>query len=166
MAKLLVSLIVVALVAVGCYNSDEPQTAGPDLSSDAPDDVPTFPPAKVLIDTGDDSVLVDAEVAEKPEQTAFGLMYRETLKEDAGMVFLFFEPQTGGFYMKNTLIPLSIAYFDAEGYIVSILDMEPCDADPCPTYDPDSPYFGALEVNQGAFEEWDVDVGDRITVSR
>ena len=66
--------------------------------------------------------------------------------------------------MKNTLIPLSIAFADAEGTIVSILDMEPCEADPCEIYDPGVPYRSALEVNQGAFDDWGVQVGDRLTL--
>lgn len=133
--------------------------------SSSPTSTVTFEPAKVLIDTGKGSVLIDAEKAETSEQHALGLMNRTSLPADAGMVFLFFEERTGGFWMKNTLIPLSIAFFDTEGKIVRILDMEPCEADPCEIYDPGVPYAGALEVNQGAFREWDVKEGDRITVT-
>jgi uncharacterized membrane protein (UPF0127 family) len=127
---------------------------------------PTFGHAKVLIDTEEGSVIVDVEAAETPEQRAVGLMFRESLGEDEGMVFLFFEETQGSFYMKNTLIPLSIAFFDGEGTIVDILDMEPCEADPCRLYTPDALYEGALEVNQGALEEWGVQDGDRITITR
>ena len=125
----------------------------------------TFEPAKVLIDTGDGSVLIDAEKAETPDQHALGLMHRTSLAEDSGMVFLFFEQHSGGFWMKNTLIPLSIAFFDEKGKILRILDMEPCEAEPCEIYDPGVPYGGALEVNQGAFDDWGVTEGDRITVT-
>ena len=54
--------------------------------------------------------------------------------------------------MKDTLIPLSVAFADADGEIVTILDMEPCKADPCPVYDPGAPYRTALEANKGAFD--------------
>lgn len=91
-------------------------------------------------------------------------MGRESLGEDEGMVFVFFEESTGGFWMKDTLIPLSIAFFDAEGTIVDILDMEPCESEPCESYFPSSPYFGALEVNKGAFAEWGIEIGDHIEV--
>lgn len=137
----------------------------PSAAAGEPVPTPTFGHTKILIDTQEGSVIVDAEKAETPEQRAFGLMFRDSLPEDQGMVFLFFEEQTGGFYMKNTLIPLSIAFFDSKGTIVKILDMEPCEADPCEVYHPDVPYEGALEVNQGAFEGWGVQEGDRITVS-
>jgi uncharacterized membrane protein (UPF0127 family) len=81
------------------------------------------------------------------------------------MVFLFFEPFSGGFYMKNTFIPLSIAYFDEDGKILKILDMDPCEEDST-LYDPGVSYSGALEVNQGAFDRLGVEEGDRITLTR
>lgn len=103
-------------------------------------------------------------VADDGAERGHGLMYRKWLPEDKGMGFLFEEQGQAGFYMLNTLIPLSIAFFDSEGTIVDILDMEPCPDSPCPTYTPDAPYSGALEVNQGAFERWGVIEGDRITI--
>ena len=59
----------------------------------------------------------------------------------------------------------SAIIFDRDGVILKMLDMEPCEADPCPSYVPGVTYQGALEVNQGAFEEWGVEVGDKIRVS-
>jgi uncharacterized membrane protein (UPF0127 family) len=67
--------------------------------------------------------------------------------------------------MKNTVIPLSIAFFDGDGIIRAILDMEPCKKEPCRLYHPRVSYTGALEVNQGAFDDWNVSVGDRITIT-
>ena len=68
--------------------------------------------------------------------------------------------------MKDTLIPLSVAFFDEDGRILEILDMEPCppETDPCPVFEPGVSYLGALEVNQGAFEEAGVEVGDMIEI--
>lgn len=146
-----------------------PSSATADPAS--PDAEVTFAPARVLIDTDEGSVIVDAEKAETGQQRQQGLMFRESLEPDHGMVFLFFEERTGGFWMKNVTFPLSIAFFDAEGVIVAILDMEPCREEPCPSYEPvdedgaQLSYLGALEVNQGKFEEWGVEVGDRITVT-
>jgi hypothetical protein len=104
-------------------------------------------------------VLLDVDVAETPEQRAFGLMKRDSMPADEGMLFVFFEETTSAFTMRNTLIPLSVAFFDFDGKILKILDMEPCEAEPCPAYDPELTYRGALEVNQGAFEEWGVREG-------
>lgn len=166
--------LLIALICVACRAESPAGSGSPSVTttptpsamgSGQPMPTPTFGHAKVLIDTDEGSVMVDAEKAETPEQRAFGLMFRESLGEDEGMVFLFFEEQQGGFYMKNTLIPLSIAFFDGEGTIVDIFDMDPCEADPCRVYTPDAPYEGALEVDQGAFEEWGVQEGDRVTVT-
>lgn len=136
-----------------------------------PDPNVTFPPARVLIDTAEGSVIVDAEKAETSEQRTLGLMFRDSLGPDEGMVFLFFEETASAFWMKNVEIPLSIAFFDSDGTILKIMDMDPCKQDPCEVYDPlhddgrAVTYFGALEVNQGKFEEWGVKEGDRITVT-
>jgi uncharacterized membrane protein (UPF0127 family) len=152
-------LLLGLVVAVSCSNGDEPER-----TASLPSGSPTFASARALIDTGDDSILIDVEVAETPEQRRFGLMFRESLGERSGMVFLFFERTRGTFWMKNTRIPLSIAFFDDDGTIKAILDMEPCKADPCRQYDPGVAYTGAVEVNQGAFDDWNVSVGDRITI--
>ena len=170
-----VALLMAFFVACGGNDPEpvsqgQPSTTAPAAEpSGTPSPMPSstvrFEPAKVLIDTGEGSVLIDAEKAETSEQHSLGLMHRTSLPEDAGMVFLFFEQRTGGFWMKNTLIPLSIAFFDDRGDIVRILDMEPCRADPCEIYDPGVAYSGALEVNQGALDRWGVAEGDRITVT-
>lgn len=184
------SVVFVALCLLGtACSQDGAGSAGrrPDARStiaSSPDEVPsdghppvtsepspTFEPAKVLIDTDEGSVIVDAEKAETAEQRQVGLMFRHALGPDEGMVFLFFEETSGGFWMKNVTIPLSIAFFDVDGTILAILDMDPCKDDPCPAYEPldedgrPATYVGALEVNQGKFEQWGVEVGDRITVT-
>ena len=88
-----------------------------------------------------------------------GLMGVTDLPPDAGMLFRFAAPQQGGFWMKNTLIPLSIAFADSQGVIETILEMEPCNADTCPRYRPDTPFQYALEVNRGAFRSAGVEEG-------
>lgn len=116
--------------------------------------------------TLDERVDIDLLIADDNSERSYGLMYRPHMREELGMVFRWDADTSGGFWMKNTLIPLSIAFFDADGVILDILDMDPCTEDPCQIYDPDAQtYRGALEVNQGAFDRWDVSVGDRIEVS-
>jgi uncharacterized membrane protein (UPF0127 family) len=122
--------------------------------------------ATALITTKEGEIRLDVEVAETAEARREGLMHRESLPERSGMLFLYEAPANGGFWMKNTLIPLSIAFLDADGKVVRILDMEPCEADPCRVYHPGVVYRAALEVNRGAFEEWGVAVGDRVTIER
>jgi uncharacterized membrane protein (UPF0127 family) len=135
-------------------------------SRPTPEPSVTFARSTVLLDTDEGSMLIDVEVAETDAQRRLGLMHRESLDADAGMIFVFFEPTRGGFWMKDTAVPLSIAFFDVEGRILKILDMDPCKDDPCPSYDPGVTYLGALEVNQGAFEVWGVEQGDFIRLNR
>jgi uncharacterized membrane protein (UPF0127 family) len=118
-----------------------------------------------VLSHGDEETTVAVEIADTPAEREQGLMGRTTLPDGAGMVFVFPEDQRGAFWMKDTLIPLSIAFYAADGRIVKILDMEPCDADPCPLYDPGVAYRGALEVNQGAFESWGISAGDRLRIT-
>ena len=159
------AVLLICLVALTSCNRQEESGRDENAGAELPSGSPTFGPGKALIDTGGDSVLIDVEVAETSEQRQFGLMFRESLGARSGMVFLFFETSSGAFWMKNTLIPLSIAFFDGDGIIRAILDMEPCRKDPCKRYHPRVSYSGALEVNQGAFDEWNVSVGDRITIT-
>jgi uncharacterized protein len=125
-----------------------------------------FGSGSAVIDTGERRVTLTVELATTPAQQAQGLMHRRRLAPNAGMAFLFGTPRRGQFWMKNTRIPLSIAFWGANGRILKILHMTPCRADPCPLYDPRVAYVGALEVNRGAFGRWGVTRGDRITVRR
>jgi uncharacterized membrane protein (UPF0127 family) len=128
-------------------------------------ELPPFGEGRATLSSVSSSTELDVWVADEGSEQAHGLMYRKWMPELRGMVFLFPEPTQGGFYMLNTHLPLSIAFFDDAGTIVDILHMEPCPDAPCPTYTSSVPYKGALEVNQGAFETWGISEGDTITVS-
>ena len=114
----------------------------------------------VTIDSGGEEVEVRVEIADSPEEQATGLMNRTSLAEDRGMLFVFPGEEVRSFWMKNTLIPLSIAYMDSEGRIVDLQDMKPLD-DEEPHYVSAEPAKYALEVNKGFFDENGVEVGDR-----
>ena len=158
MRKLLSGLIIlIALAGSSCGDTNTSYSSSPSPSREV---------ATTIIDTGDEVVLVETEVADSDAERRRGLMNRKSLAEDEGMLFVFFEENTGVFWMKDTLIPLSIAFFDHDGKIVSIMDMDPCRKDPCKVYDPGVPYWGALEVNQGAFERWGVEEGDIIRTNQ
>lgn len=107
------------------------------------------------------TTLVEAEVADESDERTNGLMGREVLAEGKGMLFVFREPQPMGFWMKNTLIPLSIAYINAAGVIREIHDMQPHDETPARSAFRDLLY--ALEVPQGWFQKNKILPGDRIT---
>ncbi|KGQ22941.1 DUF192 domain-containing protein [Thermus filiformis] len=122
----------------------------------------TFPRSTLYVEGNGQRHTLKVEVADTPERQAQGLMFRTHLGEDEGMVFLFSAPTAGGFWMKNTLIPLSIAFFDRQGVVLRILDMAPCKKDPCPVYYPGVVYQGALEVNQGWFARRGLKEGARV----
>jgi uncharacterized protein len=107
-------------------------------------------------------VRVTVEVAATPEERRRGLSNRASVPEGTGMVFLFPEDGTGAFWMRETLVPLSIAYVAADGEVVSVHEMTPCEADPCPVYEPEGPYRYALELPAGAFGEAGVGPGDEV----
>jgi hypothetical protein len=131
----------------------------------AGDDV-RFPRGTATISTGERKVVLRVEVARTDAQRQRGLMNRRSLGRDAGMVFQFPRATSGAFWMKNTLIPLDIAFYGPRGGILRIMQMKPCRADPCPVYDPKLSYRGALEVNAGSFRRWGVRRGDRIVLTK
>lgn len=88
------------------------------------------------------------ELALTPAARSRGLMNRVRAPAD-GMLFVFSSPTKGGFWMKNTHVPLRIVFFDAAGRRVRQLAMKPCHADPCPIYDPRRVYRFALELRAG-----------------
>ena len=123
-----------------------------------------FPRGTATISTGSRQLVLQVELAATPAQRSRGLMGRRSLAPRAGMVFAYARSTTGAFWMKNTLIPLDIAFFDSRGRILRILTMQPCRTDPCRIYDPHVAYRGALEVNAGSFRRWGVQRGHRIVV--
>jgi len=95
-------------------------------------------------------VVYQLEVARTPEEQAQGLMFRESLPEKTGMIFLFKEKDVHRFWMKNTMIPLDMVWMDAAGKVLFVsADTPPCKADPCPSYGPDSPASQVLEIAGG-----------------
>jgi len=138
------------LVAVACGS---PEPSDPNAT------------AALSIRTDDGTVSLDVQVADTPDERQIGLMGRESLSPYDGMAFLWEEPVVSSFWMKDTLIPLSIAFWDDAGRIISILDMDPCTVDPCPSFGPDEPFVGAVEVDRGTLEERGVTVGDRVELT-
>ncbi|HEX2192153.1 MAG TPA: DUF192 domain-containing protein [Acidimicrobiales bacterium] len=106
-----------------------------------------------------------ALLAETTEQRSRGLMNRTDLAGHDGMIFRFQSDTNGSFYMKDTPLPLSIAWFDSTGAFVSSTDMEPClDQPSCPTYSATGPYRYALEVPKGALMGLGVGPGSRLVL--
>ena len=101
------------------------------------------------------------ELAETSEQQALGLMFRDTLPDDHGMLFLFPVAAIRSFWMKNTRIALDIFYFDAELKLVSVSEnTRPCRTQRCPSYPSTGPAKYVLELNAGKAAELGVQAGD------
>jgi uncharacterized membrane protein (UPF0127 family) len=165
-------LVVVALVAASCTYTKEPETFA---SIDVPEtvEVPETTPSTSVVETTPaeyeakapivpgplasiaiDTVELDGQellvaIADTPDLRRQGLMNVPDLLDLDGMLFIFGDDSSGGFWMKDTLIPLDIAFFDASGAFVDGFAMEPCTTDDCPTYRPGGPYRYALEMAAG-----------------
>jgi uncharacterized protein len=160
------TLAVALLVVTAACSSPSSTTSEPTTSP-----APTSPAgsgastAAITIDgTGGTIDLPSVELAATPEDRERGLMGRTELGADEGMLFVFPEPWPGAFWMKDTLIPLSIAFWGDDGRIHTISEMTPCEAEPCETYPAADLYTYALEMNAGWFAEHGVEVGDVVDV--
>lgn len=102
---------------------------------------------------------VTVEVAESDAERQQGLMGRDSLPEDHGMLFVYSRPQTLSFWMRDTEIPLDIAYISQDGVIVDIQQMDPHTQEQHPSREP---AMYALEMSRGWFDEHGVTVGDRV----
>ncbi len=120
---------------------------------------PSLLPTLTIINSSNEMVPVRVEIADTNTEQERGLKERTELAENAGMLFVFPQEHQPSFFMKDTLIPLSVAFIDTEGYIVDIQDMQPLDLT---QHRPPKPAKYALEVNQGFFEERGIQVGNRV----
>lgn len=160
------------LLMVACAQGSDPvtTTAVPVTSTTTTTTIPptttttTAPPTTTTtLDQGDltnwemkkvvvDGVELMVAVADDPDEQARGLMGVDDLGSLAGMLFVYESDTQGGFWMKDTIIPLDIAFFAADGSLVNLQTMEPCPADPCPLYYPGASYRWALETPSGNLE--------------
>jgi uncharacterized membrane protein (UPF0127 family) len=160
-------------VAVACSGPDSGEgnlSAGGSLPSIKPFE-PDFPPIEyrqfdLAVHSPDGQRTTTFRVYDPVNSASLihGLMGVTDLPPDAGMLFRFAAPEDGGFWMKDTPLPLSIAFTDGQGVIGTILDMEPCNSDPCPRYRPDVPFQYALEVNRDAFRSTGVEKGWQLDI--
>ena len=106
---------------------------------------------------GERCVLV--EVSDSPDERSKGLMFRDALPGNNGMLFVFDEESIHGFWMKNTLIPLDGIWINSQGKVVDVITMLPCENDPCKVYTPVESSLYVLEVNAGIVESWNIERG-------
>jgi uncharacterized membrane protein (UPF0127 family) len=153
-------LVVVLASAAGLGRPDDPAPA-PTTGGQGTGDAAGTATYR-LLPAGGAATTVRLEVAADPAARARGLMGRERVPPGTGMVFLYPADVREAFWMKDTLVPLSIAFVAADGRVVSVAEMTPCRSDPCPTYAPAGPYRFAVELAAGAFPAAGVGPGDRV----
>lgn len=124
---------------------------------------PAPPPVtgpRVVLPSG---AVYKVEIARTPEEQVQGLMFRESLPDRTGMLFLFADAAPHRFWMKNTMIPLDMIWMDGDGRVLFVsANTPPCKADPCPNYGPDVPAASVLEIAGGLAEKEKVTVGATI----
>lgn len=103
---------------------------------------------------------IRAQLATTPHQRQIGLMYRQSMPNHEGMLFVFDEPATQCFWMRNTLIPLTAAFLTEDGAVVNTVDMKPQSDD---SHCSAKPVRFVLEMNQGWFAKRGIKPGTRIS---
>jgi uncharacterized membrane protein (UPF0127 family) len=152
-------LMSAVLVVAACSQPARNPGAGP---ASTPRPTPA-PPHAVL----PDGLVLELELALTPDEISTGLMFRPSLADDRGMLFLFDHPRLPAFWMKNMLIPLDLVFLDGTGTIVDVIaDVPPCASDPCPNYPPSNPAQAVLEINAGSAASHGIEIGSTIVFER
>lgn len=140
-ATVLLSTLVFALTCAGCASVPADASGNPELKLHGH--------------------RIEVEIAADDATREHGLMDRTSMPAGHGMLFVFPDSQVRTFWMKNTLIPLDMLFFDADRKLVTLLaNVPPCKADPCPVYPSTAPARYVLELNAGAAAKLGVHEGD------
>jgi uncharacterized protein len=149
------TMAVVLLMMLGCAKTNTPPAAVSSVPAPASGARVTFP----------DGFVVRVELATNDETRAQGLMYRDSLPDGTGMLFLFARDDEYPFWMKNTLIPLDMIWVTSDHRIAAVShDVPPCKADPCPSYPPHAISRYVLEVAGGVAKKHGLKAGDALRI--
>ena len=107
---------------------------------------------------------INVEIADEPQEQSLGLMRRQSLGENNGMLFIFDNEQIRNFWMKNTLMPLDMLFISKDLVIVDIIEAEPCKEDPCGIYSGKEAAKYVLELNKGYSVRKDINKGDKLVL--
>jgi uncharacterized membrane protein (UPF0127 family) len=146
-------LLTLALLPTGCLSGSQPSSASSPM-------VKTLPTTTVTL--GDKQFTLEISNTDSTRET--GLMYRDSMPADHGMIFVFPDPQTVSFYMKNTRIPLDIVFVDPAGKVISVHQMQPYVE--YPTTDSESAVRWAIELNLNAASGAGVKPGDQLNIPK
>jgi len=167
-------LIVLGLMGCASASSDGASTSATELAPSASptqsSEIPQLAqiqgqvlPTTAEVELGDR--IIGLEVARTREQQTIGLMHRERMPDDRGMLFPFSPPRPVSFWMKNVLIPLDMVFI-YQGEVVAILrEVPPCETEPCPTYGPGrQPVDAVIELRGGLADTLGIQIGDSVSI--
>ena len=104
------------------------------------------------------------EIADTPEKRELWLMFRESLPEDQGMLFVFDKADFWSFWMRNTLIPLDIIRIDKDNKVVDFISLPPCKEAQCPSFSPKAQAIQAIELNSWTIEKLGIQTGTLLEI--
>jgi uncharacterized membrane protein (UPF0127 family) len=153
-----VSIAIALALQAACDGDASPDVLEPTAVAQTPvESTPAASPSPApTVTAAGTQIAIGVEIADSPEERTTGLMGRSELAPDSGMLFVI-EPPGRGFWMRNTTLPLTVAFIGACGEIVDFADLEPLSEEIKNT---DRPYSFALEMEQGWFEENGIAAGD------
>lgn len=163
LAGLFVAMFLLTAVALaGCGSSEatlSPTTAAPTATTGMGEATAIFMAGSGTPGAQVNEVTLTVEVARTPKEKNFGLMGRKEMAPDHGMVFVWDVPVAAPFWMKDTLLPLSIAFISAEGIVLDVQEMAPQTLD---HHTPGKAYTKAIEANQGFYTDHGIKAGDSV----
>lgn len=159
-----IALSLSVVVLLGC---SDPAAVSSESPAPSPAAVASENQGQMLPITAETEIngeVIQLEVARTRSEQAMGLMYRPSLEDNRGMLFVFGRPRPLQFWMKNVLIPLDMVFL-RDGEVQAIVTAPPCEADPCPTYGPsDRPSDSVIELRGGRAAELGLAEGDRVEI--
>ena len=160
MRSLLVAVLFLLAAACGSGADDAPDGSSP-AADPTRSTTPSASNVAIFTNSDGEEIELEVEIADTAEERSRGLMNREALAENSGMLFLYEDDHQAGFWMKDTLIPLSVAFVLEDGTIIDIQDMEP---ETTELHRPDEKYRNAIEANQGWFDRNGIAVGEVVEI--
>lgn len=157
--QLVLTLFIGFTTLQGCKKENKKQVKTPEVVFQKEGELSVFKK-----DTDSLLVKIDIEIAESEYETQTGLMYRKSMKDRQGMLFIFEDERMHSFYMKNTEFPLDLLFIKKDLTIASFQEKaQPFDERPLPSQ---VPVQYVLEINAGLVEEWSLEVGDKIIFAK
>lgn len=159
----IVVLLLTAALAFGCASCEKnaAPAAPPTVALSSPTAAqPKLPTIKLYVGTNE----LETEMAVTAQQMQFGMMFRKSMSDTEGMIFVFAQPQRAGFWMRNVTVPLTCAYIDTQGIVRELHDMKPMDETSVLSQS-DQIRF-CLEVPQGWFQRHNLGPGVAVGTSK